>query len=80
MSREDVYEVLNKIFREVFDDDTIIVNDDTTSSDIEDWDSFEQINLIVSIEGEFGISIPMDKLLTMKNVGNTVDIIIELME
>ena len=47
MTREEVYERLNKVFREVFDDDSIIVQDSTTSDDIEDWDSFEHINLVV---------------------------------
>lgn len=77
MSREDVYTRLNLVFREVFDDDSIVVNDETTSADIEDWDSFEHINLIVAVEGEFGMKIPMGKVLTMKNVGEMVDIILE---
>ena len=41
MEREEVYERLNNVFREVFDDDSIVLNDNTTSDDIEDWDSFE---------------------------------------
>ena len=36
MSREEIYEQLNEVFRDVFDDDTIEVNDQTTSRDIED--------------------------------------------
>ena len=31
MSREEIYEQLNEVFRDVFDDDTIEVNDQTTS-------------------------------------------------
>ena len=78
MTREDVFERLNMVFREVFDDETICVNDDTTSDDIDDWDSFEHINLIVAVEDEFGMKIPMGKVVTMKNVGEMVDIILEL--
>lgn len=77
MLREDVYLRLNKVFREVFDDDSIVVNDGTTSADIEDWDSFEHINLIVAVENEFAMKFPMGKILTMKNVGEMVDIILE---
>lgn len=78
MTREDVFERLNMVFREVFDDETISVNEGTTSDDIEDWDSFEHINLIVAVEDEFGMKIPMGKVVTMKNVGEMVDIILEL--
>ena len=69
---------LNNVFREVFDDDTIVVKDETTADDIEDWDSFEHINLVVAIEDEFGFKIPMGKTVTMKNVGEMVDIIMEM--
>lgn len=78
MTREEVFERLNKVFQEVFDDETIEVNDDTTSEDIDDWDSFEHINLIVAVEEEFSIKIPMGKVVTMKNVGEMADIIRQL--
>ena len=77
MTRERAYERLNKVFREVFDDDSIVVADETTADDIEDWDSFEHINLIVAVEEEFGFKIPMGKTVTMKNVGEMVDLILE---
>lgn len=78
MTREDVYKRLNPVFRDFFDDQSIEVFDETTADDIEDWDSFEHINLIVAVENEFGITIPMGKTITMKNVGEMVDIILEL--
>lgn len=59
----------------MFDDDTIEVNDQTTSRDIEDWDSLEHINLIAAIETQFGMKFTMGQVVTMKNVGEMVDII-----
>lgn len=78
MTREEVYERLNKVFRDVFDDESIVLEDATTADDIEDWDSFEHINLVVAVEDEFSFKIPMGKVITMKNVGEMVDIILEL--
>lgn len=78
MTREEVFERLNEVFREVFDDEDITVTDETTADDIEDWDSFEHINLIVAIEEEFSFKIQMGKTVTMKNVGEMVDIILEM--
>jgi acyl carrier protein len=80
MTREEAYERLNSVFRDVFDDETITVTDSTTSNDIEEWDSFEHINLVVAVEQEFGFKIPMGKTVTMKNVGEMVDLILEMAE
>lgn len=77
MTREEVFERLNKVFREVFDDEDITVTETTTADDIEDWDSFEHINLVVAVEEEFSFKIPMGKTVTMKNVGEMADIIME---
>lgn len=76
MTREAVYETLNEVFRDVFDDESIVVNDATTSDDIEDWDSLEHINLIAAVEQEFGMKFNMGQVVTMKNVGEMVDIIL----
>ena len=78
MTREEVYGRLNNVFRDVFDDDSITLNDETTADDIEDWDSFEHINLVVAVQDEFSFKIPMGKVVSMKNVGEMVDIILEL--
>ena len=47
-------ERLERIFREVFNNDSLILRDDMTSRDIEGWDSLAHINLMFSIESEFG--------------------------
>lgn len=78
MTREEVFERLNAVFRDVFDDDTITVNDETVSDDVDGWDSLEHINLIVAVENEFSFKIPMGKVVTMKNVGEMVDLILEM--
>ena len=49
MTRETAYERVNKVFRDVFDDESILVEDQTTADDIEDWYSLEHINLIVAL-------------------------------
>ena len=50
MTREEAFEKLNAVFRDVFDDENITVNDSTTADDIEDWDSLSHINLVESVE------------------------------
>ena len=77
MTREEVYVRLNDVFREVFDDEELEVNDETTSDDIEDWDSLEHINLVAAIEKEFDIKFTMAQIMGFENVGEMVDCILE---
>ena len=76
MTREEVYETLNGGFQDVFDDESIEVNDETTSEDVDGWDSLEHINLIAAVEQEFGVKFSMGQVVSMKNVGEMVDIIL----
>lgn len=61
---------LNEIFREVFDDQEIVVTSETTANDVEGWDSLSHVNLIVAIEGRYNIRFNQKELLTFKNVGD----------
>jgi acyl carrier protein len=77
MTREEVFEKLNTVFRDNFDDDGINLTDSTSSADIEDWDSLEQINLVVAIQDAFSIKFNIDEVNAMKNVGEMADAILE---
>ncbi len=70
-----IYERLNKVFRKVFDDESITVTAKTTANDIEGWDSLEHINLIAAVEREFKVKFSMKQVSSMKNVGEMAEII-----
>ena len=76
MTREAVFEKLNTIFRDNFDDDEICLTDATSAEDIEDWDSLEQINLVVAIQDAVGIKFNIEEVNAMKNVGEMADAIL----
>ena len=75
MSREQILEKVNEIFRDVFDDEEIEVLEETTADDIEDWDSLTHITLISEIESEFGFKFSMKDVVGMKNVGEMLNVI-----
>lgn len=72
---EEIYERLNGVFRDVFDDDSISVDENTTANDVEDWDSLNHITLIDAVESEFGVKFTMGEVSGMKNVGEMASII-----
>ena len=77
MNRNDAAAILVNVFRDVFDDDSLTINDNTTSADVEDWDSIEHINLVAAVEAEFGMKFRMREVSGMKNVGEMLDIVCE---
>jgi acyl carrier protein len=80
MNRKQICDAVNEVFRDVFDDESISVNDKTVAADIEDWDSLEHINLILAIEQKFKIKFTLGEVTGMKNVGEMIDVILERAE
>lgn len=75
MIRTEIIEKLQDIFREVFDDDSIVLFNEMTSNDVEAWDSLSHINLITDIEAAFGISFTTEEVIGMKNIGEFIRVI-----
>lgn len=75
MTKTEVTEKLQEIFRDVFGDDSIVLFDEMTSNDVEDWDSLSHINLISDIEANFGITFTTDEIMETKNVGEFIRVI-----
>ena len=75
MTKAEVTKKLQEIFRDVFDDDSIVLFDEMTSNDVEDWDSLSHINLISDIEANFGITFTTDEIMGTKNVGEFIRVI-----
>ena len=75
MTRAEIYERLNSVFQDVFGDEELTVNDETTAHDVEGWDSLRHITLLAAIEDEFDIEFSMGQTVKMKNVGEMVDYI-----
>ena len=75
MTANEIFARLNRVFQEVFDDDTIRITPRTTADDIDDWDSLEHITLISAVERAFKMKFKMGEISSMKNVGEMVQII-----
>lgn len=75
MNREDIYNQLNIVFQDVFDDDSIEVENSTSAKDISGWDSMAHINLVLGVEQEFGIKFKTSEVAQLNNVGEFVELI-----
>ena len=77
MNRTEILENLNEVFHDVFDNNDIVVTEQTNANDIEEWDSLIHITLISAVEDEFDVSFDMKTVVSMKNVGDMIDAIEE---
>jgi len=75
VSRETVTLKLTEIFREIFNDDSIVVSDDMTADDIEEWDSLSHVDMICMVEEELDITLTTKEVSRLKNVGKLISVI-----
>jgi len=71
----DINNEVQDIFRDVFDDEDMVINDYMSAKDVEDWDSLAQMNLIVAMEKHFKIKFKVDEIANVKNVGEMIKLV-----
>lgn len=75
MERLELIDRLTKTFRATFDDDALVITDELTANDVDNWDSLTHMILISEIEDDFQIKFKLKDLNKMKNVGALIEII-----
>jgi acyl carrier protein len=66
---------LQEVFREVFDNDELVISRQTTAADIDDWDSINHVNLVLAVERAFKVRLSSSGIANLKNVGELVDLL-----
>lgn len=70
-----ILDAITPIFREVFDDPALVLTNELSANDVENWDSLNHITLIVELETLTGLSLSTDELVNLKNVGDFVQLL-----
>jgi acyl carrier protein len=77
MTEVEIYEGLTTIFHDVFLRDDVVLSSGLSARDVADWDSFKQIEIIIAVEGRFGIKFSTREMDGLTNVGDLVRLIAE---
>lgn len=77
MDRLQILIKVQEIFREVLDDNSIELSEDTTSEEIAEWDSLNHIQIVVAIEKNFKISLPSTEMRSLRNIGEIINSIVK---
>jgi len=75
MTTDELFDNVQDVFREVFEDQTLRITRETTAEDVEGWDSFAHVNLIMALETRFGVKFKLAELQQMANVGDAITLI-----
>ena len=78
MEFNEVMGLLHPIFRDVFDDDELVIETKTTANDIDGWDSLTHIRLVISIEKAFDLRFTAAEISDLENVGEMAELIVRL--
>lgn len=73
MNTENIINELNNIFEDILDLEKISLNEFTTADDIEEWDSLNNIQIIVAIEKHFQIKFLTSEIENFKNIGEMIN-------
>jgi acyl carrier protein len=71
-TESEIYAALTEIFRDVFMRDDMTLKPDLSARDVQGWDSFKQIEIIMATEEKFGIKFTTRELDSLQNVGDLV--------
>ncbi|MBI3684533.1 MAG: acyl carrier protein [Acidobacteria bacterium] len=71
---------LEEVFRLVFDDDALVLRDDMSAKDVEDWDSLQHINLVIAVEKRFSIRFATAEISRLKEPGQNIGSFRRLLE
>jgi len=76
MEKNDALKKVNDVFIDVLDNEDIVLSYETTANDVEDWDSLNHIQLVVTIEKAFKIRFTSHEIQSWNNVGEMLDCIL----
>jgi acyl carrier protein len=75
LEKSEIVSRLTPIFRDVFDNDALVVSDGMTAADVPTWDSLSNINMIIAVEKAFGVKFSIKDVRNLKNVGELLELI-----
>lgn len=75
MTLDAMLEQLQTVFRDVFEDDELTINRQTSADNVEGWDSLMHVSLMINVERVFGVKFSTTQVASLKNVGELMDLI-----
>ena len=73
ITKEKILSEVNIIFREVLENDKLVIKEETTGDEVEEWDSLTHLQIVIAIEKHFKIRFTASEIINFNNVGEMCD-------
>lgn len=80
MDRNEVFEKMKEICKDVFEDDSLALNETTTATEVDGWDSLSFLTLVNELEQTFGVAFSLDDLVGGGSLGDLLDALMKHIE
>lgn len=75
MTRDEILKKINEIFHDIFSDDSIVITESSNAADVEEWDSLNNIQIVIAVEKTFKVKFKSSDIRAWAKVGDMVDAI-----
>lgn len=80
MERNEVFEKMKEISKDVFDDEELIITESTTAADVAGWDSLTHLSFVNELEETFEVAFTLDEVSNSKNIGELLNALMKHIE
>ena len=77
METKEIYEKITTVLQEVLENDSIRAKPELTAKDVDEWDSFSHIRIILGVEQAFGVKFATPEIAQFENLGQLAELIYE---
>lgn len=71
----DIIKQITGIFKTVLQHDRVVLNETTTTHDIDGWESATHMMIISEIENHYNVEFELNELWEMKNIGDLIQVL-----
>ncbi len=73
MDRDEVFQSIVEIAKDVFGNDSIVLTEQSTAADVEEWDSLTHLSLVNELEEKYDVGFTLDEVTGSKNLGELLN-------
>lgn len=79
MEKDKIFNQVVEICRDVFDDESLVLTEDSTAVDVERWDSLTHLSLVNELEQTFKVAFTLDEM-SGRTLGDLVGALVKHLE